>query len=125
VHFHQVGDDINVAYEVKNLVPNSKHGFHVHEKGDCSAADASSAGGHFNPGHAEHGDPNMPTHHAGDMGNITANDKGVAKGEMTLKNMKASSLLGTAVVVHEKEDDEKTQPTGNSGSRIACGVVVQ
>lgn len=123
VHFHQVGDRLHMAYEVSGLAPNSKHGFHLHEKGDCSASDAMSAGGHYNPTGQQHGAMTSKMHHAGDYGNIVANDKGIAKGELILEAAKLSDVQGHAVIVHEKEDDEKSQPAGNAGSRIACGVV--
>ena len=123
VHFHQVGDNINLAYEIKGLAPKSMHGMHLHEKGDCSAADASSAGGHFNPDKHTHGGLHSGEHHAGDLGNIVANEQGIARGEITLEKTKVSTLSGLSVVIHEKQDDEKSQPAGNSGPRIACGVV--
>ena len=124
VFFHQVGDKIHMAYEVKGLAPKSVHGFHIHEKGDCSAADASSAGGHYNPTGKMHGDPATMNHHAGDLGNITADDKGVAKGEgMISPGVKVSTLQHLSVIVHDQADDEKTQPSGNSGARIACGLI--
>ena len=124
VFFHQVGDKIHMAYEVKGLPPKSVHGFHIHEKGDCSAADASSAGGHFNPTGKMHGDPATMNHHAGDLGNITADEKGLAKGEgMISAAVTVSKLQGLSVIVHDQADDEKTQPSGNSGSRIACGII--
>lgn len=107
VHFHQLDKRVHVAFEVKGLAANSKHGFHLHEKGDCSALDASSAG----------------SRHAGDFGNIQANAQGVAKGELYLDNMHVNQIKGLAAIVHEKEDDEKSQPAGNAGSRISCGVV--
>ena len=124
VTFTKVGDEAQVVADIQNLTPG-KHGFHIHEKGDCSAADASSAGGHFNPTHQHHGGPNTPEHHAGDLGNITADASGKAhldwKGKLSLSG--ADSIIGKSVVVHEKEDDLKTDPAGNAGARIACGVI--
>ena len=124
VTFTKVGDDVEVTGDVENLTPG-KHGFHIHDKGDCSAADASSAGGHFNPTHQHHGGPDAGTRHAGDLGNIEADSSGKAhiqwKGKLSLSG--TDSIIGKSVVVHEKADDFKTDPSGNSGARIACGVI--
>jgi Cu-Zn family superoxide dismutase len=124
VTFTKVNGDVQVVADIQNLKPGS-HGFHIHEKGDCSAADASSAGAHFNPAHQHHGGPATTERHAGDLGNIQADASGKAhlewKGKMSL--IGADSIIGKSVVVHEKEDDLKTDPTGNSGGRIACGVI--
>lgn len=125
VHFTQSGDTVKVEAMLEGLKPGP-HGFHIHEKGDCSAPDFSSAGGHFNPGNKQHGSHEAAEKHIGDMGNITADAKGKAK--ITLELSKATiggaeGILGKAVIVHEKADDFKTQPTGNSGGRVACGVI--
>jgi Cu-Zn family superoxide dismutase len=124
VAFTKTGGEVQVIADIQNLKPG-KHGFHIHEKGDCSAADASSAGGHFNPTHQHHGGPMTPEHHVGDLGNIEADASGKAhfdwKGKLSLAG--ADSIVGKSVVVHEKEDDLKTDPAGNSGARIACGVI--
>jgi Cu-Zn family superoxide dismutase len=124
VTFTKVGDEVQVVADIQNLTPG-KHGFHIHEKGDCSAADASSAGGHFNPTHQHHGGPDTPEHHMGDLGNITADASGKAhldwKGKLSLSG--ADSIIGKSIVVHEKADDLKTDPAGNSGARIGCGVI--
>jgi Cu-Zn family superoxide dismutase len=102
-------------------------GFHIHEKGDCSAPDATSAGGHFNPASAQHG-PSPTAGHAGDMGNITFDSQGNAKIDKILDGLSVSrdaknGIIGRAVVVHMGTDDLKTDPTGNAGSRVACGVI--
>jgi Cu-Zn family superoxide dismutase len=124
ITFTKSGDDVEVTGDIENLTPG-KHGFHVHDKGDCSAPDASSAGGHFNPTHQHHGGPTTSERHTGDLGNIEANKDGKAhvqwKGKMSLTG--ADSIIGKSVVVHEKEDDLKTDPAGNSGTRVACGVI--
>jgi Cu-Zn family superoxide dismutase len=124
VTFTKKGDDVEVVADIQGLKPG-RHGFHVHEKGDCSAPDASSAGGHFNPTHQHHGGPTTPEHHAGDLGNIEADASGKAhldwKGKMSLSG--ADSIVGKSIVVHEKEDDLKTDPAGNSGARVGCGVI--
>jgi len=122
--FTKSGDEVQVVADIQNLKPG-KHGFHIHEKGDCSAPDAASAGGHFNPTHQHHGGPSTAKHHTGDLGNVTADASGKAhldwKGKLQLNG--ADSIIGKSVVVHEKEDDLKTDPAGNSGARIGCGVI--
>ena len=124
VTFTKTGDDVQVVADIENLKPG-KHGFHIHEKGDCSAPDASSAGAHFNPTHQHHGGPATAEHHAGDLGNVTVDATGRVHLEWTgkLQLNGPDSIIGKSVVVHEKEDDLKTDPTGNSGGRIACGVI--
>jgi superoxide dismutase, Cu-Zn family len=127
VTFTQKGDKVAVAAEVTGLSPGP-HGFHVHEKGDCSAPDGMSAGGHFNPGSKPHGDPATPDHHAGDMPQLVADASGSAKLSAELSPMTiggASDIVGKAVIVHKDADDFKTQPTGNSGARVACGVIAK
>ena len=118
---------VMITGTISGLEPNSEHGFHVHENGDCSAPDASSAGGHFNPTSKTHGKPDSATHHAGDMFNLVADAQGTAQVNVRLEGATAgggpTSLLGKAVVVHAKADDYKSQPAGNSGARIACGVI--
>jgi Cu-Zn family superoxide dismutase len=126
VTFTQVADGVQVRAEVTGLTPGN-HGFHVHEFGDCSAADASSAGGHFNPTHKPHAGPDAPERHEGDMGNIQADATGKAKLEyvdhqISLTNDERS-VIGRSVVVHAKADDLKSQPSGDSGARVACGVI--
>jgi len=115
-----------IVANVTGLTPG-KHGFHVHEKGDCSAPDASSAGGHFNPGGHKHGSPDAPEHHAGDLGNIEADSKGRAHLDQTVDFLTVAdgpnAVVGRAVIVHSQEDDLQTQPTGNAGARVACGVI--
>jgi Cu-Zn family superoxide dismutase len=125
VTFTQSGDSVKVVADVSGLTPG-KHGFHIHEFGDCSAADAASAGGHFNPAHHQHGGPESAERHVGDLGNLEADASGKAHLEVTDKNLKFSgdtSILGLAVIVHAKEDDLKSQPVGNAGGRVACGVI--
>lgn len=125
VTFTKSGDELKVVADVTGLSPG-KHGFHVHEFGDCSAPDATSAGGHFNPGKHEHGAPDASNRHEGDLGNIEADASGKAHLDITDKMLKLSgdgSILGRAVIVHEKTDDLKTQPTGDAGGRLACGVI--
>jgi Cu-Zn family superoxide dismutase len=105
--------------------------FHVHELGDCSAADASSAGGHFRPFANPHGGRDADRRHVGDLGNLTANASGVAEADfvdsrVTLGGPALSgtaSILGRAVIVHRQRDDLTSQPSGDAGARVACGVV--
>jgi len=125
VTFTKSGDGIKVVADITGLTPG-KHGFHIHEFGDCSSGDGNSAGGHFNPTHKAHGAPDASDRHAGDLGNIEADGSGKAHLEWSDKVMKlsgADSIIGHAVIVHEKADDLKTQPTGNAGARLACGVI--
>ena len=125
VTFTKVEGGVNIVADVTGLAPG-KHGFHIHEFGDCSAPDASSAGGHFNPHHSEHGAPDAALRHAGDFGNLEADESGKAHYERVDKIISLNgtdSIVGHAVIVHEKADDLKTQPTGNAGARAACGVI--
>ncbi|MFO1302304.1 MAG: superoxide dismutase family protein [Burkholderiales bacterium] len=125
VTFMQEGGKVIVIAEVTGLKPGP-HGFHVHEKGDCSAPDFTSAGGHFNPGGKPHGDPAHADHHAGDMPMLVADASGKATLRSDVSFMSiggADGITGRAVVVHADPDDFKTQPAGNSGPRVACGVI--
>jgi Cu-Zn family superoxide dismutase len=125
VTFTKMDDAIQIVADVNGLAPG-KHGFHVHEFGDCSAPDATSAGSHFNPTHKPHGGPEMKERHIGDLGNLEADAAGKAHLELKDKMVKLggpTSIVGYAVIVHEKEDDLKSQPVGNAGGRVACGVV--
>ena len=126
VTFTSNGDRVRVLAKVTGLTPGA-HGFHIHEKGDCSAPDATSAGGHFNPTGKSHGNPAAGEHHGGDMPMLVADAAGNATLDVTLDTVTlrdgASSVVGRAVVVHKDPDDYVTQPTGNSGARVACGVI--
>jgi Cu-Zn family superoxide dismutase len=125
VTFVKAGDKVKVTVHIEGLTPG-KHGFHIHEFGDCSSKDGSAAGGHFNPATAPHGAPEAAQRHTGDLGNIEANKEGVAHVEFTDSMMKFDgphSILGRGVIVHTNPDDLKTQPTGNAGGRQACGVI--
>lgn len=125
VTFIQVKDGVKVIVDMYGLTPG-KHGFHIHEFGDCSAPDGTSAGGHYNPEMKEHAGPMDHSRHDGDMGNITADENGVAHLEYVDKQIKLegkNSIVGKSIIVHQNEDDLKTQPTGNAGPRIACGVI--
>lgn len=128
VTFTQEGARVVVVADVQGLPPNSSHGFHIHERGDCSAPDASSAGGHFNPDNHPHGGPSSPMRHAGDLGNLEANANGRAYKRMVVDNISLgtgpNSVLNRGVIVHEKLDDYTSQPSGNAGVRVACGQIV-
>ena len=123
-----MGDGVHITGEIGGLTAGASHGFHIHEKGDCSAADATSAGGHFNPPAQPHGRAGHGAHHAGDADNLVADGKGVAKvnvhqSGVTLGGGAANDIAGRAVIVHAQPDDYASQPTGNAGGRIACGVI--
>jgi Cu-Zn family superoxide dismutase len=123
--FTQKDGYVEITGEVMGLTPG-KHGFHIHEFGDCSALDAGSAGAHFNPDKKPHGGPDDDNRHVGDMGNITADDSGKATVNLKDKLMTLHgdhSIIGRAVIVHAEADDLKSQPSGNAGARAACGVV--
>jgi Cu-Zn family superoxide dismutase len=123
--FRKTKNGIRITGDVSGLTPG-KHGFHIHEFGDCRAPDARSAGGHYAPGNNPHGGPDMDERHVGDLGNIEANQDGVAHiyivdNVITLKG--DQSVLGRAVVIHAGEDDFTSQPSGDAGPRVACGVI--
>lgn len=126
VSFTSRGDRLLVVADVSGLSPGG-HGFHIHEKGDCSADDATSAGGHFNPLGKPHADPASHDRHAGDMPMLMADASGNARlnTEIDLATIGGGStdIVGRSVIVHKDADDFKTQPTGNSGARVACGVI--
>ena len=116
-----------VTVDISGLKPNAEHGFHVHEKGDCSAPDAMSAGGHFNPLGKPHGGATSD-HHAGDIQNLKTDASGRARASFEIDGLTiggTADVIGKAVVVHRDPDDYKSQPAGNSGPRIACGLIVK
>lgn len=127
VRFQQSGNMVVVTADVTGLKPNAEHGFHVHEKGDCSAPDATSAGGHFNPGGKPHAHHGKAERHAGDMPNLNADASGNAKyrweSDLLSVGARAANVIGRAVVIHRDPDDYASQPAGNSGPRLACGVI--
>jgi Cu-Zn family superoxide dismutase len=118
---------VQMVVDLKGLAPNSTHGIHVHEKGDLTAPDLTSAGAHYDPAMAkQHGGPDTAKRHAGDAGNLQADAKGSAHLELTLTGVSLTgdnSLVGRSVIVHEKADDLHSNPSGNSGARIAGGVI--
>jgi superoxide dismutase, Cu-Zn family len=124
--FIQSGNQVKVTGTFSGLKPNSQHGIHIHELGDCKAFDASSAGGHYNPSGNKHGNHNSIFSHAGDMPNIQVDDHGNASYLATLTHFSLigeQNILGRSVVVHLNKDDYVSQPAGNSGERIGCGVI--
>lgn len=121
--FKQEKGDVLVTGEVTGLKPG-KHGFHIHMFGDLRSADGTSAGDHYNPDGHPHGGPDSKEHHQGDLGNITANDAGVAKVSAKAAGVSLHHVLGRSIIVHANADDFKTQkPPGNAGPRIAVGVI--
>lgn len=123
-------DGVTIHVEAKDLSPG-EHGFHIHENGECTPPTFESAGGHFNPTNKEHGFDNPKGFHLGDLPNIEVEEDGrvnaVISGiDVTLQSGKENSILdegGSAIMIHEKADDYKTDPAGNAGDRVACGVV--
>ncbi len=128
--FAESENGIQVAVSVTGINPGA-HGIHIHEKGDCSAEDASSAGDHLNPSAHEHGPPQPKLFHAGDLGNIIIDDKGLGVLNLSIPsdnldpNFSWTSIIGAALILHDKADDLHSQPSGNAGDRIACGLIVK
>lgn len=119
---------VHAMGEVTGLKPDSQHGFHIHETGDCSAPDGTSAGGHFNPATTQHGRVGEGEHHGGDSDNLASNADGVASVHasfegVTIGDGATTDIVGKGVIVHADADDYATQPTGNAGARLACGVI--
>ena len=125
VRFTQESGGVHVQADIEGLTPG-QHGFHVHENGDLSKPDLSSAGGHFNPDHHHHADRSASERHAGDLGNIEADANGQAKIDFVdpkLQLTGPNAIIGRAVIVHAKADDLKSQPSGDAGARVAGGVI--
>jgi superoxide dismutase, Cu-Zn family len=126
VRFTEDGDSVKVVAKLEGLTAGQKHAFHIHQAGDCSAPDAMSAAGHYNPEGQPHGLPESEMRHAGDLGNVQADADGKAQYEITVKNISIAGaknpIVGRGVIVHAKADDG-SQPVGNAGGRIACGVI--
>lgn len=121
-------DGVRLTGELGGLTRGGTHGIHIHETGDCSAVDATSAGGHFNPAGQPHGRAGSGAHHGGDMDNLVADADGVTRVDVaargvTLGGGAANDIAGRAVVVHAMADDYQSQPAGNAGARVACGVI--
>jgi Cu-Zn family superoxide dismutase len=124
----EANDRVHVTGTISGLPPKSKHGFHVHAKGDCSSPDGKSAGDHFDSNKHQHGQVGKGEHHSGDMDNLETDDKGNVQVDrflvgVTIGSGAPTDILGKAVILHATADDYKTQPSGNSGARIGCGVI--
>lgn len=122
------GGKVVMSTVISGLKPNSEHGFHIHELGNC-ADNGNAAGGHFNPKQGQHGKYDAPMHHMGDLPSLKADSNGVAKLNMESSDLTLlagpGNIIGRAVIVHANPDDYVTQPTGNAGGRIGCGVIVR
>ena len=129
INFEQRGGTVSVRGEIRGLKPNAEHGFHVHEKGDCSSGDGESAGGHFNPDRKPHGAPDSMAHHAGDFPALKTDAAGVARVNFESTAISLGSgmadVIGKGLIVHANPDDYKTQPTGDAGARLACAVIAR
>ena len=127
VRFTQQGDKVLVTGEIRGLRPNGEHGFHIHDKGDCSSGDGMSAGGHFNPMGKAHGAHGSGEQHVGDLPSLKADANGVTRLNFESSTLSvgsgASDIIGHGLIVHRDPDDFKTQPTGNSGPRLACAAI--
>lgn len=127
VSFERVGDKVRVVAQVIGLKPGQEHGFHIHEAGDCSSGDGMSAKGHFNPHGRPHGGQGTHERHAGDLPNLKASKAGRATLTAELDIITVvegpASIIGRGLIVHAQPDDYKSQPVGNAGARIACGVI--
>lgn len=119
------GDKMKVVANLEGLPPG-QHAIHIHEMGDCTAHDGMSAGGHYNPEHYEHGLPTQAKRHAGDLGNLTADNNGKAHYEIVVDNISLvgtkNPILGRAIIVHAQADDG-SQPSGNAGARLGCALI--
>jgi len=129
VTFTPLEHGLRVAGEVRGLPPNTEHGFHIHEKGDCGD-NGNASGGHFNPAGGVHGKFAAPGSHAGELPSLVADASGVARfrvdvHSISLTDGAANNVIGRALVVHRDRDDYTTQPAGNSGPRIACAVIAK
>ena len=125
VTFTTVSGGVRITTQVEGL-PAGGHGFHIHELGDCSAPDGTSAGGHFNPAGTAHAGPDAQARHVGDLGNLTADAQGNASYDRTDTQVSLTGprgVIGRGVIVHAQPDDITTQPTGAAGARLACGVI--
>jgi Cu-Zn family superoxide dismutase len=125
VTFSKTELGVKVVADIEGLTPGA-HGFHIHQFGDCSAPNADSAGGHYNPEEKPHGAPESRERHAGDLGNLIADERGKAHLERidsVISIGGQNSIIGHGLIIHAAADDMATQPTGNAGGRVACGVI--
>jgi Cu-Zn family superoxide dismutase len=125
--FEELGGKTRVIVFAQGLKPEAEHGFHIHEAGDCSSGDGMSTKGHFNPHGKPHGQPTASERHAGDLPALRAGKDGRAKLDVEMDVITVrpgpASIVGRGLIIHADPDDYKTQPTGNAGARIACGVI--
>jgi len=129
INLRQTDSGLRIKADVSGLTPNTEHGFHIHAGDNCNTPDAASAGPHFNPTDKPHGEPESIHSHAGDLPNLKANDQGVAtlttvSPTVSLNPGQANNVMGRTFVVHAEPDDHHSQPAGNAGARVACGVIV-
>ncbi len=127
VEFYLAQPLMAINVDLSGLKPGN-HGFHVHENGDCGGANAAAAGSHLNPNDTQHGGPTDADHrhHAGDLGNVRAEDDGTVRQWLRTEDLQLqgpAGIVGKAIVVHATDDDLKSQPSGESGEPIACGVI--
>lgn len=125
VRFQQETDGLRITANISGLTPG-EHGFHIHEFGNCACDDAVCAGGHFNPTNKKHGGPDSPERHVGDFGNLVADEQGNAIYDRIDHDAKLNgpdSIVGRGLIIHADPDDLVSQPTGNAGARVACGVI--
>lgn len=126
VRFLNEEGGVRVVAEINGLEANSNHGFHIHQFGDCTAPDGTSAGGHFNPQDNPHAGPTDSQRHVGDLGNLASDEDGLAELnflDTVISFEGVNNILGRGVVVHAGQDDLESQPTGDAGARLACGVI--
>lgn len=126
IYLAQKNEKVELNVMVHHLKPNSKHAIHIHEFGDCSSEDGSSAGGHWNPTGHKHGKWGQGEFHAGDIGNLRTDNQGNAALVMKTDKWclgcsdKQKNIIGKSIIIHEKADDYVSQPTGNAGGRVGC-----
>lgn len=127
VWFIEQGDSVKVVADLEGLTPNAVQAIHIHQFGDETSGDGKSAGGHYNPEGYDHAGPETMMRHAGDLGNLTVDDMGKAHYDITVDNISINGdknpILGRGVIIHKGTDDFTTQPTGNAGDRVGCGVI--
>ncbi|CDZ80529.1 Superoxide dismutase [Cu-Zn] precursor [Candidatus Rubidus massiliensis] len=125
VTFSELERGVRIVADIKGLTPG-EHGFHVHEHGDCGGKGGENTGGHYNPFNKKHGGPDSSERHVGDFGNLVADDAGIAHYERTDDYIQLNgeySIVGRSIVIHAGKDDLVSQPSGNSGAKIGCGII--
>lgn len=122
VTFDKTENGSKVSAQITGL-SNGKHGFHIHQFGDCSASDFTSAGGHFNPNETEHDAPSDDTKHVGDLGNLQGKGNEYTSFTLNSQTIFLEEIVGRSIIIHAGEDDLTSQPSGDAGARIGCGVI--